>query len=166
MKFGVRTPNVKKSIKARTTGRTKRALKSSINPTYGKKGIGYINNPKKAVYNKIYNKVSIDPLNSTKNNSTNKVKIDGNTYNLNIKIKEDNLTSNNVDNLLERKKVNKWISFILCLYLGYFGAHKFYEGNSKLGIVYLCTLGLFGIGWIIDIVSILLKPNPYYVEVV
>lgn len=32
-----------------------------------------------------------------------------------------------------------------------------------MGIVYLFTVGLFGIGWIIDLISILCKPNPYYV---
>ena len=58
MKFGMRTPNLKKSIKARTTGRIKRSIKKSINPLYGKKGMGLINNPKKAVYNKVYRKTS------------------------------------------------------------------------------------------------------------
>ena len=37
MKFGMRTPSIKRLIKARTTGRVKRAIKSSINPLYGKK---------------------------------------------------------------------------------------------------------------------------------
>jgi len=59
MKFGIRKPNVKKSIKARTTGKIKRKIKKKINPLYGKKGMGYIKNPKKAIYNKIYNKTSI-----------------------------------------------------------------------------------------------------------
>ena len=58
MKFGLRTPSLKKSFKARTTGRVKRAVKSSINPLYGKKGMGWVNNPKKAVYNKVYKKTS------------------------------------------------------------------------------------------------------------
>ncbi|WP_243158965.1 hypothetical protein [Clostridium perfringens] len=58
MKFGVRKPSIKKSIKARTTGRAKRAIKKSINPAYGKKGMGIINNPKKSLYNKVYNKSS------------------------------------------------------------------------------------------------------------
>ena len=52
MKVGVRKPSIKKSIKARTTGRVKRSIKKSVNPLYGKKGMGLINNPKKAVYNK------------------------------------------------------------------------------------------------------------------
>lgn len=59
MKIGIRKPNLKKRIKARTTAKVKRAVKRSINPLYGKKGMGYINDPKKAVYNKIYNKTTI-----------------------------------------------------------------------------------------------------------
>jgi len=56
---------------------------------------------------------------------------------------------------------NKWISFFLCLLAGVFGAHKFYEGRILLGIVYICTGGLFGIGIIIDLIALLFKPNPY-----
>lgn len=55
----MRKPSLKRSIKAKTTGRVKRQLKSTINPMYGKKGIGYINDPKKAVYNKVYNKTTV-----------------------------------------------------------------------------------------------------------
>ena len=62
-----------------------------------------------------------------------------------------------------RKSVNKWVSFWLCLLLGYFGAHKFYEGKAGMGLLYLFTFGLCGIGWIIDTIAILFKPNPYYV---
>lgn len=58
MKLGFRTPSVKKSVKARTTGRINRSVKKSVNPLYGKKGTGYITNPKKAVYDKMYNKTS------------------------------------------------------------------------------------------------------------
>lgn len=58
MKFGMRTPSLKKSFKARTTGKAKRALKKAIIPGYGKKGMGWVTNPKKAAYNKIYNKTT------------------------------------------------------------------------------------------------------------
>lgn len=58
MKIGMRKPSLKKSIKARTTGRAKRAVKSAVNPLYGKKGMGIVKNPKKAVYNKVYKKTS------------------------------------------------------------------------------------------------------------
>ena len=58
MKFGMRKPSIKKSLKARTTGKAKRAIKKTTIPGYGKKGTGWIKNPKKAAYNKIYNKTS------------------------------------------------------------------------------------------------------------
>ena len=58
---------------------------------------------------------------------------------------------------------NKWAAFFLCLFLGYLGAHKFYEGKTGQGILYLLTAGLFGIGWIVDTLILLFKPNPYYV---
>lgn len=61
------------------------------------------------------------------------------------------------------KAKNKWVAFCLCFFLGALGAHKFYEGKVGLGILYLFTCGLFGIGWLIDIIKILCKPNPYYV---
>ncbi len=61
------------------------------------------------------------------------------------------------------KLCNKWVSFCLCLFLGFLGAHKFYEGKAGMGILYLFTVGLFGIGWFIDLINILLKPNPYAV---
>lgn len=59
MKIGMRTPSPKRSIKARTTGKVNRMTKSSVNPLYGKKGMGYINNPQKAMYNKVYNKTTV-----------------------------------------------------------------------------------------------------------
>ena len=58
MKFGLRTPSLKKSISARTTGRVKRTVKKTLVPGYGKKGMGWIRNPKRAAYNKVYNKTS------------------------------------------------------------------------------------------------------------
>ncbi len=58
MKFGFRTPSLKKSISARTTGRLNRAIKKAIIPGYGKKGIGMFSDPEKALYNKVYNKTS------------------------------------------------------------------------------------------------------------
>lgn len=58
----------------------------------------------------------------------------------------------------------KWVSLLLCVFLGYFGAHKFYEGKIGMGILYLFTCRLFGIGWIIDCIALLFKPDPYYVR--
>ena len=78
MKIGIRKPSLKRSISARTTGKLKRTVKKSINPLYGKKGMGYINNPKKAVYNKIYNKttVGINPLSDITSSQNTKISHD------------------------------------------------------------------------------------------
>lgn len=58
MKFGMRKPSLKKSIKARTTSKWKRQAKKAVIPGYGKKGMGWIKNPKKAAYNKVYKKTT------------------------------------------------------------------------------------------------------------
>lgn len=62
------------------------------------------------------------------------------------------------------KEKNKWVSVILCFFLGYFGAHKFYEGKIGMGVLYLLTMGLCGIGVLVDFIMLLFKPNPYYVS--
>lgn len=59
MKFGVRKPNIKSSIKARTTGKAKRRLKKALIPGYGKKGMGWIRDPKKAAYNYVYHRTTV-----------------------------------------------------------------------------------------------------------
>ena len=75
--------------------------------------------------------------------------------------------SNNNTNIngggVYRNEKNKWVALLLCMFLGGIGAHKFYEGKIGLGIVYLFTVGFFGIGWAIDFIVLLFKPNPYYV---
>lgn len=63
----------------------------------------------------------------------------------------------------ESRRRSKWVAFFLCFFLGEIGAHKFYEGKVGMGILYLFTVGLFGIGWVIDCISLLFKPNPYFV---
>jgi hypothetical protein len=58
MKFGMRQPSVRRSISARTTGRMKRQVKKALIPGYGKKGMGWVKNPRKAAYNKVYHKTT------------------------------------------------------------------------------------------------------------
>lgn len=59
MRSVIRKPSIKKSFSARTTGKVKKSIKKTANPLYGKSGTGYIRNPQKAVYNKVYKKTSI-----------------------------------------------------------------------------------------------------------
>ena len=58
----------------------------------------------------------------------------------------------------EVEKANDGIAveLLLCLFLGTLGAHKFYRKKIGMGILYLFTLGLFGIGVIVDFVKIII----------
>ncbi|MDT2902738.1 hypothetical protein [Lactococcus lactis] len=58
MKFGMRKPSITKSLKARTTTKYKRKAKKALIPGYGKKGMGWVKDPKKAAYNKVYKKTT------------------------------------------------------------------------------------------------------------
>jgi restriction system protein len=51
---------------------------------------------------------------------------------------------------------NKICAFLLCFFIGFYGIHYFYVGKVGMGILYLLTCGLFGIGWIVDIIRILM----------
>ena len=50
----------------------------------------------------------------------------------------------------------KLTALLLCIFLGWMGAHYYYVGRIWKGVLYTCTLGFFFIGWIIDIFVILL----------
>lgn len=59
---------------------------------------------------------------------------------------------------------SKWTAFFLCLFLGILGVHKFYEGKVWWGVLYLFTYGLCCIGIIVDLIAILFKTDPYFIE--
>lgn len=40
---------------------------------------------------------------------------------------------------------------IIAIFLGWAGGYRFYKKQPVLGIIYLLTLGIFGIGWFADI---------------
>jgi TM2 domain-containing membrane protein YozV len=42
-------------------------------------------------------------------------------------------------------------AFFLCIFLGWFGAHRFYCNRTITGFLYLFTAGFWGIGVIIDL---------------
>ena len=72
-------------------------------------------------------------------------------------------TNTNVNGGAAARARSKWVALVLCFFLGWLGAHKFYEGKAGMGVLYLLTFGLFGIGVLIDFIVLLFKPNPYYV---
>lgn len=46
---------------------------------------------------------------------------------------------------------NAWATFWLCGFFGFLGVHRFYLGHTGLGILYLFTVGLAGVGAIVDL---------------
>ncbi|ULO05148.1 hypothetical protein H1230_18740 [Paenibacillus sp. 19GGS1-52] len=57
MKFGLRIPSIKKRIAARTSVKRQIVHRAGLKMP---RGYGWLRNPKKAAYNKVYNKASFD----------------------------------------------------------------------------------------------------------
>jgi TM2 domain-containing membrane protein YozV len=53
-----------------------------------------------------------------------------------------------VENNMRKKSVKT--AKKLCLYGGYFGLHRFYLGQTGLGLAMLFTFGMGGLWWLID----------------
>lgn len=154
MKIGVRTPSLKKSFKARTTGRINRTLKKSVNPLYGKKGMGYIKNPERAIYNKVYHKVTVDPLKPLKNGSRNNTKRTAS---------EPELVGYSFYRIETKEYIcNKVMYILLAVFLGIFGAQYFYSGQKKKGFLSLCffwSVVPFFVGLYCALVALFLKAD-------
>lgn len=56
----------------------------------------------------------------------------------------------------------KWITLLLAIFLGWLGIHKFYERKFYMGLLYMVTGGFCGVGVILDIITLLVKPKVYY----
>ena len=69
----------------------------------------------------------------------------------------DNQQGGNIDyaggpgNYSEKDKTT---ALILCIFLGAVGGHQFYVGKAGMGVLYLFTAGLFGIGVLVDLINI------------
>jgi len=59
MLFHVRRPSPKKTFKALTTGAIKRKIRRHTIPFYGRKGVGFFKNPRRALLAKRYRMTSV-----------------------------------------------------------------------------------------------------------
>lgn len=50
---------------------------------------------------------------------------------------------------------SKGTAAVLCFFFGGLGIHRFYAGKIGTGVLWLLTLGCFGIGAIVDFIMIL-----------
>lgn len=136
MKKGLRTPSIKKSVSARTTGKINRSIKGSINPTYGKKGMGMIKDPKKAVYNKVYNKTTFSVKDVYKVSHSNSSTNTSDTFH-----SESNFKSISTPNVHNEKVSNDF--YIISDGKAIFGKKSFNEKQLKRYSIFLMISGVF-----------------------
>lgn len=55
------------------------------------------------------------------------------------------------DHELSRSEKSTPVAYIWWFFLGIFGAHRYYLREPLMGTLYLCTAGLAGIGWLVDL---------------
>jgi len=51
---------------------------------------------------------------------------------------------------------SRLVALLLCIFLGEFGIHRFYVGKTGTGIIWLLTGGACGIGWLVDLIMIII----------
>lgn len=153
MKVGVRKRSFKGTLKAKTTGKAKRAVKRKISPGYGKKGIGLIKNPKKAIYNRVYNKTTVRVphiITTTKSNTS--------------VFKKNQYTNNQISRDVAKTKL---VAVILAILFGLFTwLYTYRRDGWKFWLNFLLvlfTLGYWaGISWFWAIIDVCLKPSSWY----
>lgn len=68
------------------------------------------------------------------------------------------------DVLYSEEKKKRWSILCITYLFGIFGVHKFMEGDTKNGMLYLCTLGLFFFGWIYDLLTAIFDVVEVYIN--
>ena len=74
----------------------------------------------------------------------------------NFKDKEGNVIRRKVDGAKQKSEKSWGTCFLLFLFLGYLGAHRFYAGKIGTAILYIFTFGGVGIWALVDLISIVL----------
>lgn len=107
------------------------------------------NRKKEREKNRVHTSTHVIELRLPEENSTNYDRTTEGSQNLDEAAKQ---MINEYKNTPSKKK--KKTALLLCIFGGYFGLHYFYVEKIGMGILYLCTVGIFGIGWIVDIIKV------------
>lgn len=99
-----------------------------------------------------YEKKMIDP----DNNPDKLLKMTNDGANKFFVLQSEKIQNEKIKTNAEYESVSP-VELILCFFLGSLGAHKFYRKQYGMGVLYLCTLGLFGIGVLVDLIKILIR---------
>lgn len=78
---------------------------------------------------------------------------------IHLHINNVNTNTNRITNTVtpHYSSKSRIVALLLCIFLGWIGIHRFYLGKTTTGVLYLLTLGLFYVGWIWDIIMLLLN---------
>ncbi len=61
-------------------------------------------------------------------------------------------------------ETDKIVMILVTWFLGYLGIHRFLKSYWLSGFIWLCTGGLFGIGWIIDLIFIIIDKPLFFAQ--
>ena len=159
MKKGLRTPSIKKSVSARTTGKINRSIKRSIDPTYGKKGMGMIKDPQKALYNKMYNKTTFSAKDIYKASHPN-----NSVGTSDVFYSDSNFESIGTPNVDNEKVSNN--SYIISDGKAIFGKKSFNEKQLKRYSIFFMIAGVFLIACGLLTLPIGLLPSLFGIAIV
>lgn len=155
VKIGVRKPNLKSSLKARTTGKAKRAVKRALIPGYGKKGMGWVKNPRKAAYNAVYRRTTVGvgdvarAIAPKRRRGSGTVVVIGGSPDEMPAVAPRRTLARQIHSVGQADT-----ALLLCVLLGWAGVHRAYVGMWGSFLAYLLSCGLLVFGWVRDIVVI------------
>lgn len=74
---------------------------------------------------------------------------------INVNVSNVNSANAYAGTIVSRK--SRIIALLLCIFLVFFGIHRFYLGKTVTGIIFFFTCGLFFIGYIWDLVMLVMN---------